>query len=545
MFELEFKFLSCLLIISSGLFAQPVISFQKCYGTSGTDYFADAIITNDNGFASVVEFGGVDGFMEFQDSLVYPATFMKFDSNLDLEWVKNFGGSAGSGFLKLFQKDNGDYILGGLTSDIDGDFSDNHGSLDLMLVKTDSNGNKLWSKCYGSPGFENFESFLPTQDGGYLISGYSSSSGGDIPYHYGDGFSYDALIMKTDSEGNTEWVKVFGGSSDDSPLGNIIEIKRGYYILHIGAHSDDYDLAGSGFIGDKRWIIKLDSLGNIVADTIYSGVDDLNTFNDDEIILLNNKMYLAGAANPGTDLFPGVTGIGGLYDGGIATYDENLNFTSLNIFGGSLLDILKRIEVDEFNNYYFLGYSLSNDFDLPGNYNNQAASDYWLLKTDSNFNLLWSKNFGGSDPCGDLACSGFKGEIIVKGNLLYGFIKNVVPEILPDFDIACGLLGTGNTDAWIVVFDLTTEINNMVKPKSEYLIYPNPANNEITIQNNTNGLNYSISILDVFGHNIYFEDNVTSPSHIIYLSNYLEGIYFISIENCDGTIFNSKIIFHI
>ena len=85
--------------------AQPEISFQTCVGTSGTDFFADAIITADGGFAAIPEFGGMDGIMENQDSLLYPATLMKFDGSLNIMWMKNYGGTtAGSGFVKLYEK---------------------------------------------------------------------------------------------------------------------------------------------------------------------------------------------------------------------------------------------------------------------------------------------------------------------------------------------------------------------------------------------------------------------------------------------------------
>ncbi|MFN3940535.1 MAG: hypothetical protein ACK4IY_08095, partial [Chitinophagales bacterium] len=203
----------------------------------------------------------------------------------------------------------------------------------------------------------------------------------------------------------------------------------------------------SGIDGDKRWIVKLDSLGNIVNEKFYSGVDDLFTFGGDQIFQMNNKFYVIGAGNPSSTLFPETIGFGGTYDGAIATYNDNLEFINLRLFGGESTDFLKRSVVDAFGNIYFLGVSKSLTGNLNDNYNNGETLDYWLFATDSNFNPLWSKNFGGSDPCGDLGCSNFSGNLVLKDNMLYAFIKNVVPETLPDYDIECGTLGVGNTDA--------------------------------------------------------------------------------------------------
>ncbi|MBK9457404.1 MAG: hypothetical protein IPO24_18355 [Bacteroidetes bacterium] len=58
------------------------------------------------------------------------------------------------------------------------------------------------------------------------ICGYSNSSGGDIPDHYGSGFSNDIIIIKTDSLGNIQWTKNMGTSGDDGILSNPIEIER-------------------------------------------------------------------------------------------------------------------------------------------------------------------------------------------------------------------------------------------------------------------------------------------------------------------------------
>ncbi|HET8963920.1 MAG TPA: T9SS type A sorting domain-containing protein, partial [Chitinophagales bacterium] len=188
-------------------------------------------------------------------------------------------------------------------------------------------------------------------------------------------------------------------------------------------------------------------------------------------------------------------------------------------------------------NFYYLGASQSVDYDLPGNYNNGEELDYWLFATDSNFNTLWSRNFGGSDPCGDLACEAFRGDILIKNNMLYAFIKNTIPDSLPDFNIECGHESAAgsfpNPDAWLVAFDLTTVeiIEPEITEQPLFEIYPNPADNEITIKNNGDALMYGIVIHDILGNQIYYDSLLLDSTLHLNLFQYPAGFYLLSISS--------------
>ncbi|HET8963237.1 MAG TPA: hypothetical protein VFM99_05035, partial [Chitinophagales bacterium] len=132
----------------------PEIAWQKCYGTSGRDYFTDAIATSDGGFAAYVVYGAADG--DFLDSLQAYGRLMKLDSSMNLVWQNSVANLV---FEQILEVSDG-YILAGATIADTGIASGNHGLADVLLVKTDLNGNFLWSKCYGSGGVETFTSFL-------------------------------------------------------------------------------------------------------------------------------------------------------------------------------------------------------------------------------------------------------------------------------------------------------------------------------------------------------------------------------------------------
>jgi len=202
-------------------------------------------------------------------------------------WDKVIGGAQiEEGPIVIKECADGGFAIGGLSySGIGGDKTDSLRDTlttstlfrgDYWLVKIDSSGNKLWDKTFGGASVDWFSDLIITSDGGFLLGGYTwSMQGGDVSEASRDTSMTwwnqgDYWIVKTDSAGNKEWDKRFGGQNQDF-FNSVSQTPDGGFLLA--------GRAFSGIGGDKTeistgydtWLVKTDALGNKLWDkTIYN-----------------------------------------------------------------------------------------------------------------------------------------------------------------------------------------------------------------------------------------------------------------------------------
>ena len=164
--------------------------------------------------------------------------------SVDTVWTKTFGGSGYETAFSCQQTIDGGYIILGRTE------SYGNGDSDAWLIKTDSQGNEEWNKTYidGSWSY----SVNQTLDGGFVIVGFKSPFGNEGYPPSG----CDVWLIKTDSQGNEEWSRTFGGGSNDQGR-SVQQTTDGGYV--ITGYTDSF---GNG--DSDVWLIKTDSEGNTV-----------------------------------------------------------------------------------------------------------------------------------------------------------------------------------------------------------------------------------------------------------------------------------------
>src|SRR5262245_2443367 len=116
-----------------------------------------------------------------------------------VNWQKSLGGSANDLGLTVAQTADGGYIMSGNSESTNGDVTGNHGALDAWLVKLDAQGAMDWQKTYGGSDTEFVYSIKPTPDGGYIFAGQTSSNDGDVSGNHGD---FDFWVVKLAANGS-------------------------------------------------------------------------------------------------------------------------------------------------------------------------------------------------------------------------------------------------------------------------------------------------------------------------------------------------------
>ena len=202
-------------------------NWNKTYGGFRIEVAYSVIQTSDGGYA-------IAGYTTTYGAGKHDFWLVKTDSTGNLEWSRTYGGpESNEEAYSVIQTSDGGYLIAGEKSDGDGEE-------DFWLVKTDSSGNLEWSRTYGGSGGDVARSVIQTSDGGYVIAGYTNS--------YGAG-GFDFWLVKTDSSGNIEWSRTYGGPKSDEARSVIQTLDGGYAVVGL---TQSYGAGMADF-----WLIKI------------------------------------------------------------------------------------------------------------------------------------------------------------------------------------------------------------------------------------------------------------------------------------------------
>ncbi|MBC8485549.1 MAG: hypothetical protein H8D45_05870 [Bacteroidetes bacterium] len=235
--------------------AQGNEEWSNTFGESDNDWGHSVQQTNDNGFiitGSTSSYGS-PGVHDETDVLL-----IKTDAQGNEEWVNTFGGYATQRGYSVKQTNDNGFIITGYKIDGSGM------SCDVWLIKTDLNGNELWSKTFGGSDYDEGYSVQQTKDNGFIITGRTRS------YSVG-GYYTDVWLIKTDGMGNEEWNKTFGESEQDEGKSVYQTNDNGFIITgftkSFGVYSGDVLLIKTDAQGNEEWI---NTFGGTSSDWGYS-----------------------------------------------------------------------------------------------------------------------------------------------------------------------------------------------------------------------------------------------------------------------------------
>jgi hypothetical protein len=359
--------LGILALCPSVLLAQASdTSWTRTYGGSRSDAAYCVQQTPDAGYiitGHTRSFGGGS----------YEIYLIRTDQNGDTLWTKTYGGAGHDGSYSLDQTSDGNYIIAGHVGSSGPPYDD------VYLLKVDDFGVTLWTKVYGGPQVDRAHAVQQTSDGGYIVAGYTESFGAGIS---------DIYLLKTDANGDTLWTKVYGGSNSDDAWA-VRQTSDGGYVLaaftsSVGAGSYDAYLLKTDANGDTLWT---KTYGGIGADRVFS------------IEQLPDGGYIA----------TGYTGSFGSGATDLYLIRTNANGDSLwtKVYGGTDYDYSRSVVPADDGGFMIAGFTASFG---------AGSSDVYLMKTDANGDSLWTKTYGESND--DQAYSigkTFDGNYIIAG----------------------------------------------------------------------------------------------------------------------------------
>ena len=330
----------------------------------GDVFKAVAIDASNNSYAVGLTYKSVDGQVHFGNT---DALIVKYDSSGTKLWTRQFGASLNDQLYGAVTDFSGNVYAAGLTdTSLDGQTS--AGLMDALLVKYDSNGNKLWTRLLGTSDYDRADGSIGMDGSGNVyMAGWTrktlsgqTSAGQD-----------DAFIAKYDTDGNRLWVRQWGGASNDDAFALTVSGNNVYAVGQTNSSLDGQTSQG----GYDAFVTKYDTNGNKVWTRQFgsSASDAAEGVAADAA----GNVYVGGHTDGS---FGGQTNAGGT-DAFVVEYDSNGNNVWTKLLGSSANDAADSssggVAVDRVGNVYISGSTWGS---LGGQINAGGGGDVFIAK---------------------------------------------------------------------------------------------------------------------------------------------------------------------
>jgi PKD repeat protein len=198
------------------------------YGGAAADWAKAVAVLPDGGFA-------LAGATQSQGAGGQDMVLVRTDASATLQWTKTFGGGGDDAANAMAVSSDGGFVLAGSSVQEDGDQR-------IFVVKTDADGNRVWSRLLGPGNADAAQAVIETSDGGFLVAGSTADNAQDLP---------DAYLVKLDASGNPRWSQVWADAG--SGVWNAVaETASGGYVL-AGGLSGAMALVATDASGKESW----------------------------------------------------------------------------------------------------------------------------------------------------------------------------------------------------------------------------------------------------------------------------------------------------
>lgn len=491
--------------------------------------------TYDNGFVMA---GSVSVYQLF-GSGPGDVLMIRTDSTGNIMWTRKWDLANDEQVFSVLATPDSGFLLAGFT------FGGTTLSRDGFILKTDAAGNLLWVKRVDHNGASNtFHSISPARNGQYV---YSGRSGG------GAGGQYDMYMCLADSIGNMIWGKTFGGVDWDWGWW-AEETADGGFIMTGESQS-------FGIGSNDIYLVKTDSVGNKMWSKVYGS----STFEKGLWVHQDDNRYYIGGYTQG--FVPGNTDAKTF----LMKTDDTGNPLWFKIYG----EMSTPSCVQQTNDRGFI--LIGSSYNIPGGF---GGTDVYVIKTDSAGNVLWSRNYGGSSGDGGTFISQLSYGFLI-GGITFSYVSPAIEKayliktddngisgcndvahtttvytgtltvVIPADTVAAGfsvfvpsVITSSPVIIRIVICTVSVSAPEMASFENLWNAFPNPSFGFITVRlKNTDGMIKSIRLFDDTGKQILIFDNTYFQNEIILDGSHLAaGLYLMKTESEGGVFQADKII---
>ena len=436
---------------------------------------------------------------------------------------------------------DGGYIITGLTkSEVDSNG-------DIVVIKIAAHGDTSWSHTYGGPFLEGGNFVMQLSGGGYMVCGHTQDFGAH---------DCDAYLMQLDDLGNFQWIKTYGGDSDDVGFSAVPLIGGGYMV---GGMTKSYGYGDTGGgVMVHAYFVKTNSTGDSLWTKVYSGTGNEECYS---ITTIADSEFLAVGY---TSSFGA-----GEEDGWLLRLNTNGDtlWTKLYKTTGSNTQLIKILP------------TLDGGYIIAGTISPIGATSMYqgiAIKLDASGNQVWQKVYSDSEnitfrdvaqlPSGDLMFTGSKFVTTTTGNI-YIMTTDVNGNKLSDetcggtnsyayaiavqgnnsYLVAGGAAkyGDPNGDLYYMEMDNTVSANvkNVTAPSAR--LYPNPIKDQpaiIILPASAAGQDVNFEVMTMEGKVIYSKDNIPAEDIVVNGSNFPAAMYLFRVTCKDGTVYKGKFV---
>ncbi len=336
--------LNLIIVLNTKLFAQePDTLWTKVIGGDSIDVAYDVEEVWNGGFAVV-------GYTKQNLTLNsgYDVWLIRTDPNGNILWTRTYGGDGDDFGYSIKKTNDGGFIIAGTTN------SFGAGQFDFYIVRTDSIGDTLWTRTFGEMNNDYGWSVEPSIDGGFVVAGEINA----FP------LLPDGMVVKIDSNGQAQWVKIYSTLLGEK-LYSIKQSNDGGFVTTGTLYLGNQDVAG--------WLLKISSEGDSIWTQLYGEIKQ-------DLMFSVNKTLEGGYILTGGLLNP-------------STFYYNLWLIKVDSLGNEQWS-----KLFDYDNDSDIGYSVQQTTD-GGYIITGQGRPYdglglmWIIKTDPLGNMLWDKTF--------------------------------------------------------------------------------------------------------------------------------------------------------